>query len=112
MQQCLVSARNWLKTAKSLYSSDEAKEFSLDSMEEEITALENEFSGECERIGFCHNDLQYGNIMIDEETKLLTIIVSSCYLACFWLTNSILSYTLLHFCIGLHALSLSYVSEL
>ncbi|CAD6271436.1 unnamed protein product [Miscanthus lutarioriparius] len=46
----------------------------LDSMEEEITALENEFSGEYERIGFCHNDLQYGNIMIDEETKLLTII--------------------------------------
>ncbi|KAG0518961.1 hypothetical protein BDA96_09G222800 [Sorghum bicolor] len=66
--------RNWLKTAKSLYSSDEAKEFCLDSMEEEITALENEFSEECERVGFCHNDLQYGNIMIDEETKLLTII--------------------------------------
>ncbi|KAL6620590.1 hypothetical protein ACP70R_035729 [Stipagrostis hirtigluma subsp. patula] len=66
--------RNWLKTAKSLCSSDEAKEFCLDSMEKEITALENEVSGECQCIGFCHNDLQYGNIMIDEETKLLTII--------------------------------------
>ncbi|CAN6341270.1 unnamed protein product [Urochloa humidicola] len=66
--------RNWLKTAKSLCSSDEAKEFCLDSMEEQITALENGFSGECECIGFCHNDLQYGNIMIDEETKMLTII--------------------------------------
>ncbi|CAL5095986.1 unnamed protein product [Urochloa decumbens] len=66
--------RNWLKTAKSLCSSDEDKEFCLDSMEEEIAALENEFSGECECIGFCHNDLQYGNIMIDEETKLPTII--------------------------------------
>ncbi|PVH62082.1 hypothetical protein PAHAL_3G200500 [Panicum hallii] len=66
--------RNWLKTAKNLCSSNEAKEFCLDSMEEEITALENEFSGERECIGFCHNDLQYGNIMIDEETKLLTII--------------------------------------
>ncbi|CAL4902080.1 unnamed protein product [Urochloa decumbens] len=66
--------RNWLKTAKSLCSSDEDKEFCLDSMEKEIAALENEFSGECECIGFCHNDLQYGNIMIDEETKLLTII--------------------------------------
>ncbi|RLN29749.1 putative choline kinase 2 isoform X1 [Panicum miliaceum] len=66
--------RNWRKTAKSLCSSDEAKEFCLDSMEEEITALGNEFSGGRERIGFCHNDLQYGNIMIDEETKLLTII--------------------------------------
>jgi thiamine kinase-like enzyme len=78
---CIVSARNWLRTAKSLYSSsDETEEFCLDSTEEEIAALENEFSGECERVGFCHNDLQYGNIMIDEETRLLTIIVSSCYL--------------------------------
>ncbi|KQK05205.1 probable choline kinase 2 [Brachypodium distachyon] len=66
--------RNWLKTAKSVCPSDEAKEFCLDSMEEEITALENLFSGEDHRIGFCHNDLQYGNIMIDEETKALTII--------------------------------------
>ncbi|KAJ1263806.1 hypothetical protein BS78_09G214700 [Paspalum vaginatum] len=66
--------RNWLKTAKSLCSSDEANEFYLDIMEEEIAALENEFSGKHECIGFCHNDLQYGNIMIDEETKLLTII--------------------------------------
>lgn len=67
--------RNWLRTAKSLYSSsDETEEFCLDSTEEEIAALENEFSGECERVGFCHNDLQYGNIMIDEETRLLTII--------------------------------------
>ncbi|KAK8457348.1 hypothetical protein SEVIR_3G170000v4 [Setaria viridis] len=38
--------RNWLKTAKSLCSPDEAKEFCLDSMDEEISALENEFSGE------------------------------------------------------------------
>lgn len=27
-------------------------------------------------IGFCHNDLQYGNIMIDEDTNAITIIVS------------------------------------
>jgi choline/ethanolamine kinase len=60
--------------------SDEAKEFRLDSLEKEITALESEFSGEDKCIGFCHNDLQYGNIMIDEETKALTIIVSYCYL--------------------------------
>ncbi|XP_047045296.1 probable choline kinase 2 [Lolium rigidum] len=66
--------RNWLKTAKSVCPSDEAKEFRLDSLEKEITALESEFSGEDQCIGFCHNDLQYGNIMIDEETKALTII--------------------------------------
>ncbi|VAH09801.1 unnamed protein product [Triticum turgidum subsp. durum] len=44
------------------------------SLEKEINALESEFSGEDQCIGFCHNDLQYGNIMIDEETKALTII--------------------------------------
>jgi len=59
-----------------LCSSDEAKEFGLDSLENEITALQNDVSGDYHWIGFCHNDLQYGNIMIDEETNMLTIIVS------------------------------------
>jgi choline/ethanolamine kinase len=72
-----------------LCSPDEAKAFCLDSIDEEIAVLENEFSGECECIGFCHNDLQYGNIMIDEETKLLTVIVSSFYLAYVWFTTSV-----------------------
>uniref|UniRef100_J3M979 Choline kinase N-terminal domain-containing protein n=1 Tax=Oryza brachyantha TaxID=4533 RepID=J3M979_ORYBR len=66
--------RNWLKTANNLCPSDEAKEFCLGSMEKEIAVLENELSEDCQCIGFCHNDLQYGNIMIDEETKSLTII--------------------------------------
>jgi choline/ethanolamine kinase len=48
----------------------------LDSLENEITELENKFSGDYHWVGFCHNDLQYGNIMIDEETNMLTIIVS------------------------------------
>ncbi|XP_065867563.1 probable choline kinase 2 isoform X2 [Euphorbia lathyris] len=65
--------RNWLKTAKSLCSSEEAKAFQLDTLEEEISFLEKELHGH-QRIGFCHNDLQYGNIMIDEETKAITII--------------------------------------
>ena len=59
-----------------LCSSAEAKEFGLDSLENEITALQNDVSGDYHWIGFCHNDLQYGNIMIDEETNMLTIIVS------------------------------------
>ncbi|XP_072954290.1 probable choline kinase 2 isoform X1 [Typha angustifolia] len=66
--------RKWLKSAKSLCSDEEAKEFSLDTMEEEISALENKLSSEDQMIGFCHNDLQYGNIMIDEETRQVTII--------------------------------------
>lgn len=68
--------RNWLRAARSLCPPEEAEEYCLDIMEEEITDLENEFSGQNQRIGFCHNDLQYGNIMIDEETSLVTIIVS------------------------------------
>lgn len=68
--------RNWLRTAKSLCPPEEAKEFRLDGLENQVTALENECSGDYQWIGFCHNDLQYGNIMIDEETNVLTIIVS------------------------------------
>ncbi|KAJ6812939.1 putative choline kinase 2 [Iris pallida] len=66
--------RNWLKAAKSLCSSEEANEFCLDMVEDEITNLENELSGENQRVGFCHNDLQYGNIMMDEETRVVTFI--------------------------------------
>ncbi|CAN1344836.1 Probable choline kinase 2 [Linum perenne] len=65
--------RNWLKVAKDMCSPDEAKAFRLDDIDEEITFLENKLSVN-QRIGFCHNDLQYGNIMIDEETKAITII--------------------------------------
>ena len=56
-------------------SPEEAKAFRLDALEGEISLLEKEFYGD-QRIGFCHNDLQYGNIMMDEETKAITIIVS------------------------------------
>ncbi|ONK59377.1 uncharacterized protein A4U43_C08F5810 [Asparagus officinalis] len=66
--------RNWLKVAKSLCSSEEAKEFCLDMLDEEISNLENVLSVKNQRIGFCHNDLQYGNIMMDEETRAVTII--------------------------------------
>jgi Ser/Thr protein kinase RdoA (MazF antagonist) len=55
---------------------EEDKEFWLDSLENQITALENKCSGDYQWIGFCHNDLQNGNIMIDEKTNVLTIIVS------------------------------------
>ncbi|XP_072998975.1 probable choline kinase 2 isoform X2 [Typha latifolia] len=66
--------RNWLKAALNLCSYEEAKEFCLEKMNEEMVILENILSGENQRIGFCHNDLQYGNIMIDEETRQVTII--------------------------------------
>lgn len=54
---------------------EEAKAVCLDAIEGEILLLQMELA-EDKHIGFCHNDLQYGNIMMDEETKMLTIIVS------------------------------------
>ncbi|KAL2524384.1 putative choline kinase 2 [Abeliophyllum distichum] len=66
--------RNWVHEAKRLSTPEEAKAFRLDAMEDEISALENNLSSGHQRVGFCHNDLQYGNIMMDEDTRSITII--------------------------------------
>ncbi|CAK8561149.1 unnamed protein product [Lathyrus sativus] len=66
--------RNWLIEARRLSSTEEIETFRLDIMDKEISFLQNELSLSLERIGFCHNDLQYGNIMLDEVTDSLTII--------------------------------------
>ncbi|KAF6149380.1 hypothetical protein GIB67_016918 [Kingdonia uniflora] len=66
--------RNWLTAAKNLCPLAEATAFCLDNLEEEISLLEKAMSGDTQHVGFCHNDLQYGNIMMDEETRSITII--------------------------------------
>ncbi|XP_009793384.1 putative choline kinase 1 [Nicotiana tabacum] len=66
--------RNWLNEAKGLCSPEHLKEFSLGNLEKEINLLEKELSTESQEIGFCHNDMQYGNIMINENTRAITII--------------------------------------
>ncbi|KAG6498750.1 probable choline kinase 2 [Zingiber officinale] len=66
--------RNWLKEAHRLCSPEEVKEFQLDKLADEIKTLEEILSAEDQNIGFCHNDLQYGNIMMDEESNQVTII--------------------------------------
>ncbi|KDP26181.1 hypothetical protein JCGZ_22275 [Jatropha curcas] len=66
--------RDWLAEAKCLCSAKDAKQFHLDSLEDEINMLEKQLSQEYQEIRFCHNDLQYGNIMMDEETRSITII--------------------------------------
>ncbi|KAI4332921.1 hypothetical protein L6164_017791 [Bauhinia variegata] len=66
--------RNWLDVAKRLSTPEEAKSFSLATLEDQISILEKELSGDQQRLGFCHNDLQYGNIMLHEETNSVTII--------------------------------------
>ncbi|KAK7322572.1 hypothetical protein VNO77_25958 [Canavalia gladiata] len=65
--------RNWLGEAKRLSSPQEVEAFYLDTIDKEISMLEKELSG-TQLIGFCHNDLQYGNIMLDEEANSVTII--------------------------------------
>ncbi|KAK8647018.1 hypothetical protein V6N13_120776 [Hibiscus sabdariffa] len=66
--------RSWLGQAKKLCSPEAAKEFGLDALGDEISILEKELSQDYQEIGFCHNDLQYGNIMMDEETRAITLI--------------------------------------
>ncbi|XP_015886373.3 probable choline kinase 1 [Ziziphus jujuba] len=66
--------RNWISEAKSLCSLKDAKEFRLDTLEDEINMLEKELSHDYQEIGFCHNDLQYGNIMMDEDSRAITLI--------------------------------------
>ncbi|XP_061353941.1 probable choline kinase 2 isoform X2 [Gastrolobium bilobum] len=66
--------RNWLSEAKRMSSPKEVEAFYLDTIDKEISILEKELSGAHQQIGFCHNDLQYGNIMLDEEANSVTII--------------------------------------
>lgn len=66
--------RNWVGEAKSLCSPKETKKFGLDNLDDEINILEKELCEGYQEIGFCHNDLQYGNIMMDEETRSITLI--------------------------------------
>ncbi|CAO2834126.1 unnamed protein product [Amaranthus hypochondriacus] len=66
--------RRWLRKGKSLCSLADIKEFGLDHLDDEIQLLEKELTQNDQELGFCHNDLQYGNIMMDEETKSVTLI--------------------------------------
>ncbi|CAN6860321.1 unnamed protein product [Brassica oleracea] len=68
--------RTWVGQAKNLCSAEHSEEFGLDNIEDEINLLEQEVNNEYhqQEIGFSHNDLQYGNIMIDEDTNAITII--------------------------------------
>jgi thiamine kinase-like enzyme len=68
--------RKWLNHAKSLCSQKDIKIFGLDNLDAEINMLRELLSKGHQEIGFCHNDLQYGNIMMDEETRSITLIVS------------------------------------
>ncbi|KAH1056361.1 hypothetical protein J1N35_034426 [Gossypium stocksii] len=66
--------RTWLGHAKKFCSPKDAKDFCLNVLGDEINVLEKELAKDYQEIGFCHNDLQYGNIMMDEETRAITLI--------------------------------------
>ncbi|RLM80038.1 hypothetical protein C2845_PM12G08530 [Panicum miliaceum] len=55
-------------------SQEESKQFQLNKLGDQIALLEKALSGVNQSVGFCHNDLQYGNIMIYEETRQVTLI--------------------------------------
>nr|GLL18407.1 probable choline kinase 3 [Ipomoea trifida] len=71
--------RNWLEKAKSLCSTEHIEELRLGDFEEEISLLEKELSSETQEIGFCHNDLQYGNIMIEDKAITFIDYEYACY---------------------------------
>ncbi|KAI3686041.1 hypothetical protein L1987_79711 [Smallanthus sonchifolius] len=66
--------RKWLIKARNLCSQEHTKEFQLDILESEIDTLENKLSKHQHDVAFCHNDLQYGNIMINDKTRTVTLI--------------------------------------
>ncbi|KAF1897442.1 hypothetical protein Lal_00035147 [Lupinus albus] len=66
--------RNMLNHAKRLCSPKDVMTFGLDNLHADINMLEVLLSEEYQEIGFCHNDLHYGNIMMDEEQKTITFI--------------------------------------
>jgi len=72
----LVCIRRWLEQARVRCSEEESKQFQLNKLGDEIALLAKAMSGVNQSVGFSRNDLPYGNIMIYEETRQVTLIVS------------------------------------
>ncbi|GLJ52395.1 hypothetical protein SUGI_1114460 [Cryptomeria japonica] len=66
--------RDWQEKSKRLSKPEIVEEFQLNGLQAEITKLRSAISKPGERVGFCHNDLQYGNIMINEKDGNVTLI--------------------------------------
>lgn len=66
--------RDWLQRALTLCRPEHADEFRLRTLGQEIEELRVRVSRPEAEVGFCHNDLQYGNIMINENDNSVTII--------------------------------------
>ncbi|XP_024397839.1 probable choline kinase 2 isoform X2 [Physcomitrium patens] len=65
--------RDWL--VKIFEHSDSTEEdFGINKLDDEINDLQRRLMKPDTRIGFCHNDLQYGNIMVSEKDDSITLI--------------------------------------
>ncbi|KAG8052858.1 hypothetical protein GUJ93_ZPchr0001g30487 [Zizania palustris] len=69
--------RRWLEEACGRCLTEDSREFSLENLGDEIVMLDKALSGDDQRVGFCHNDLHYRDIMIYEETGQVTLILSN-----------------------------------
>eukprot|EP00250_Pteridium_aquilinum_P004262 c14486_g1_i1 orf=190-1260(+) len=64
----------WINKALEICPPTWHKEFQLEDLKVEVSKLQNRLSELKGVIGFCHNDLQYGNIMMNETNGDVTII--------------------------------------
>ncbi|MCO5553527.1 hypothetical protein L7F22_007049 [Adiantum nelumboides] len=64
----------WIMKALELCPLTWHQDFQLESIKEDLPKLQSKFSQFQGLVGFCHNDLQYGNIMMNETNGDVTII--------------------------------------
>ncbi|KAI5062080.1 hypothetical protein GOP47_0022619 [Adiantum capillus-veneris] len=64
----------WINKALEICPPAWHEEFQLELIKQELVQLQCRFSKFNGVVGFCHNDLQYGNIMMNETTGEVTII--------------------------------------
>lgn len=71
----VVLTRDWLVKILEHSDSSQVSEFGLNKLDDEINDLQRRLMKPDTKIGFCHNDLQYGNIMLSEKDDSVTLIV-------------------------------------
>lgn len=64
----------WINKALEICPSTWHQEFHLENIKEDLCRLQCRFAKFNGVVGFCHNDLQYGNIMMNEKIGDVTII--------------------------------------
>lgn len=68
--------REWLSIALELATAEQVQKHGLQNLGGEIASLKLQLDELGSVVGFCHNDLQNGNIMMNEDDNSVTLIVS------------------------------------